>query len=61
MSDAEKTVNPEQTENCEPEKKRTSLVEGLEKFDRSQLKHTVTEIKNPLPSLESKYNSQQID
>lgn len=37
------------------EKEQQQFIAGIENFDSSKLKHTVTEEKNPLPTKEGKY------
>lgn len=34
------------------EKQHQNLLEGVEHFDKTQMKHTTTEEKNPLPPIE---------
>jgi len=39
----------------EAEKEQQQLIAGIENFDSTKLKHTVTEEKNPLPTKEGKF------
>lgn len=39
----------------EAEKEQQQLISGIENFDSTKLKHTITEEKNPLPTKEGKF------